>query len=69
VYKRQLQTKDLDKIPGCISKDMQEYTNHNSSLNLLINIFIQPASGDARNVEFDANTTIALKEMIMTEMV
>ena len=64
-----LQTKDLDRIPGCISKDMQEYTNQNSSLNLLINIFIQPASGDARNVEFDANTTIALKEMIMTEMV
>lgn len=64
-----LQTKDLDKIPGCISKDMQEYTNQNSSLNLLINIFIQPASGEARNVEFDTNTTLALKEIIMTEMV
>jgi DNA-binding response OmpR family regulator len=64
-----LQTKDMDKIPGSISKDIQEYTNKNALVNLLINIFIQPASEKNRKVEFDANTTIALKDIIMTEIV
>ena len=64
-----LQSKELDKIPGSISKEIQEYSNKNASLNLLINIFIQPAFGKNRKVEFNANTTIALKELIMNEMI
>ena len=63
-----LQSKELGKIPGSISKEIQEYKNNNSSLNLLINLMIQPASGETGKVEFNANTTIALKDLIMGEM-
>jgi len=64
-----LQAKDMGKIPGSISKDIQEYKNKNTSVNLLINIFIQPPSGEKREVEFDDYTTIALKDIIKTEMI
>lgn len=64
-----LQSKELDKIPGSISKEIQEYTNKNASLNLLMNINIQPAYGKASKAEFNANATIALKDLIISEMI
>ena len=64
-----LQTKDMDKIPGSILKEIQEYKNKYTSSNSLINIFIQPASGKNREVEFDDNITVALKDVIMTEII
>ena len=64
-----LQTTDFNAIPGSILKEIQEYTNRKSSMNLLIHIYIQPETGKAEKVEFDANTTMALKDLIMTEMV
>ncbi|UCG27523.1 MAG: response regulator [Bacteroidales bacterium] len=64
-----LQTRDTDRIPGSISKEIQEYKNRNTSVNLLINIFIQPASGEDKEVEFDENTTIALRDIVKSEMI
>lgn len=64
-----LQSKELDKIPGSISKEIQEYTNKNASLNLLMNINIQPTYGKASKAEFNAHTTIALKDLIISEMI
>ncbi len=64
-----LQSKELDKIPGSISKEIQEYSNKNASLNLLINISVEPAFGKDKKIEFNAHTTIALKDLIMNEMV
>jgi len=64
-----LQAGEFNGIPGSISKEVREYTNQKSSLNLLINISIQPPSGKNRNFNFDGNTTIALKNLIMNEMV
>lgn len=64
-----LQTRDLNAIPGCISKEVEQYANPNSALNLLINFHIQPVPGKASNFDFDANTTIALKNIIIHELV
>jgi len=64
-----LQTKDLGLIPGSITKDIQEYTNQNASLNLLINISVQPLPDAKKAVEFDANTILALKDIILSEMI
>ncbi|MBL7110664.1 MAG: response regulator [Bacteroidales bacterium] len=64
-----LQTKDMGKIPGCIEKDVQEYTDRDSASKLLINIMIQPESTLKEEVEFDYQTTIALKDIIKSEMI
>ena len=56
-------------IPSGISKSMAEYTNENSSLNVMIYLNIQPASEKKGKVEFDADTTMALKDLIISEMV
>jgi hypothetical protein len=64
-----LQSQEMNKIPGSITKEIQEYTNKNASLNVLININIQPDSGNSGKNEFDANTTLALKDLIMMEMI
>ena len=63
-----LKTKELDKIPGSLSKDIEQYTNKNSALNLLIHMNIQPGPSQDGNLEFDAETTLALKEIIMKEL-
>lgn len=63
-----LQSKEMNRIPGSITKEIQEYTNKNASLNLLINVFIQPASGKSGNFGFDEHTTMALKDLIVNEM-
>ena len=64
-----LQSKDRDKIPGSIVKEIEEYKNKNTSSNLLLNIFIQPESGVEKKTEFDDFTTIALTDIIKTEMI
>ncbi|MBL7110669.1 MAG: response regulator [Bacteroidales bacterium] len=64
-----LQTKDMGKIPGCIEKDVQEYTDRDSESKLQINISIQPGSSHEEEVEFDYQTTIALKDIIKSEMI
>ena len=64
-----LQAGDFNGIPGSIRKDVREYINQNSSFNQLINISIQVPTGKTRNLTFDHNTTIALKNHIMHEMV
>jgi DNA-binding response OmpR family regulator len=63
-----LQSKEMNKIPGSITKEIQEYTNKDASLNLLISISIQPAGGKSGNFGFDEHTTMALKELIVNEM-
>ena len=63
-----LQSREMHKIPGSISREIQEYTNQKASLNLLINIFIQPASSRSGKYGFDENITVALKDLIVNEM-
>jgi len=64
-----LQTKEMGKIPGCIVKDIQKYKNKNTSGNLLINISVQPSAEKNRETSFDKHTTVALKDIIKTEMI
>jgi DNA-binding response OmpR family regulator len=64
-----LQAKEMGLIPGSVIKNMAEYQNDSSEINALINICIQPGYGKAGNVEFDTNTILALKEMIINEMI
>jgi DNA-binding response OmpR family regulator len=63
-----LQSMEMDKIPGSITKDYQEYRNKRSTLNLLVKISIQPCPGKSGKVEFDTNTILAFKEIILKEM-
>lgn len=64
-----LKTRDMDKIPGSISKDTRESKNKGASVNLSTNIFIQPASGENGEVEFNEITTLALKDIVKAEMI
>ncbi len=64
-----LQANELGMIPGNISRNMSEYSNENSEMNLMIYMNIQAGYGKTRSIDFDINTTLALKEQIMNELV
>ncbi len=63
-----LEARYQDKIPGSVSKEVQEFTNEKSALNSLVNICIQPSPGTGK-VEFEVNQTLSLKELILNEMI
>lgn len=63
-----LQSKDLGRIPGSLVKEVQEYQNQNASGNLMVSIFVQPPDKSSGEAGYDENTTVALKEIIKTEM-
>lgn len=64
-----LQTAEIGRIPGCIERKTECYKNGNASLSFIIHILIQPLPDRDDPVAFDENTTMALKNIILDEMI
>jgi ActR/RegA family two-component response regulator len=64
-----LASKEMNSIPGSITKKIKEFKNKASSHHTLININIQPACTGSGKFAYGAETTVALKDQIMKELV
>lgn len=64
-----LQTAEIGKIPGCIDRKTDFYKSAKASLSFIIYIRIQPLPDRNDPLAFDETNTIALRDIILDEMI
>ena len=64
-----LHSKDMEKLPGSIIKEVKSFSNSTNADNSLITITVQPAEPNNNTTNFDINTNMALAEIIEKEII